>query len=854
MRISQLFSSLLIAGSFANFTFSQALEGIKQPVYHASETQHVNLIHTELEVAFDWENSALKGKEKLVFTPHYRPISELVLDAKSMAFETISMKGETLHYTYDGLVLKITLPGSFTRKDTLAINIVYTAFPEELEAEGSAAITEAKGLYFINPKKEQGGRMPQLWTQGETEASSAWFPTVDTPNQKHAQDIYITVEPNSMALSNGALIDIQKSEDAWVYHWKQELEHAPYLSMMAVGNFVEIKDSVRLASGRILPLSYYVEPEWQGEAKQIFGNTGEMIQHFSKLLGVEFPWDKYSQIIVRNFVSGAMENTSAVVFGDFVYRTEAEALDKNSDDIIAHELFHHWFGDLLTCESWSNLPLNESFANYSQYLWDEFKYGKEEAAYNAQQEAFGFYNSAAFAGHHNMIWFDYENKEDMFDGHSYNKGGRILHMLRTYLGDDLFFDAIKYYLEENSYQSVEIHNLRLAFEKVSGEDLNWFFNQWFLDDYVPNLIVNHEVKDSVLKVKIHQNQNLMKAPLYQLPLKFMVYTSKGNYTYNIRIEDEYEVFEFPLDGSLENFILDGDNSLLAEVSTDKPDAFFVNQYHQRENYLDRYEVLQAVKESSSEALKNIVLEALNDPFWAVRYEALTMVGKLNKDQRKKALNIIAELALKDAKPQVRQRALHLLRYKEKKSKLQALCVQLLKEDASWLVKGEALSVLGGLQPKLALEWAAKFEKEQANSILIALSDLYAEIGEKEQLNFFTSHLNTNTMNDGTYSAMLGAFTLYLKDEDISVLAENWKIYQQVAERGLGDAEKFVPLYLRSLVGLMEFRAQELQNEIDTLRKNNDVAIAAQKQKVLDAALSEIEAAKAYLSSSEERKH
>ncbi|MDX1447293.1 M1 family aminopeptidase, partial [Lishizhenia sp.] len=568
---------------------------------------------------------------------------------------------------------------------------------------------------------------------------------------------------------------------------------------------------------------------------------------------VEFPWDKYSQIIVRNFVSGAMENTSAVVFGDFVYRTEAEALDKNSDDIIAHELFHHWFGDLLTCESWSNLPLNESFANYSQYLWDEFKYGKEEAAYNAQQEAFGFYNSAQFAGHHNMIWFDYENKEDMFDGHSYNKGGRILHMLRTYLGDELFFDAIQYYLEENSYQTVEIHNLRLAFEKVSGEDLNWFFNQWFFDDHVPNLIVNHEVKDSILKVKIHQNQNLMKAPLYQLPLKFMVYTSKGNYTYNIRIEDEYEVFEFPLDGSLENYILDSDNSLLAEVKTDKPDAFWVNQYRQRENYLDRYEVLQVVRESSSEALKNIVVEALNDPFWAVRYEALTMVGKLNKDQRKKALNLIAELALKDSKPQVKQRALHVLRYKEKKSKLQALCVQLLKEDASWMVKGEALSVLGGLQPKLALEWAAKFENEQANSILIAIADLYAEIGKEEQLKFFTSHLNTNTMNDGTYSAMLGAFTLYLKDEDIAVLADNWKIYKQVAERKLGDAEKFVPLYLRSLVGLMEFRAQELQNEIDTLRKNNDVAIAAQKQKVLNVVLVEIKAARAYLSSSHEVK-
>ncbi|MDX1447266.1 M1 family metallopeptidase, partial [Lishizhenia sp.] len=301
MHLAHIFSGLLFTSLISTVVFSQALEGIKQPVYHASETQYVDLIHTDLEVDFDWENSALKGKEEILFTPYYRSINELKLDAKSMTFSEVSIAGKSLEYSYDGMELIIHLPKSYSKNDTIALNIVYTAFPEELKAEGSAAITEAKGLYFINNKKVPEGRMPQVWTQGETEASSAWFPTVDTPNQKHAQDIYICVDPNMMALSNGALVGVEKTEDTWIYHWKQELQHAPYLSMMAVGEFVEIKDSVRLASGRMLPLRYYVEPEWEHEAKQIFGNTGEMIQHFSKLLGVEFPWDKYSQIIVRNF-------------------------------------------------------------------------------------------------------------------------------------------------------------------------------------------------------------------------------------------------------------------------------------------------------------------------------------------------------------------------------------------------------------------------------------------------------------------------------------------------------------------------------------------------------------------------
>lgn len=649
------FYSLLVLLLFvASPAISQEKKGAKQAVYHASETKLVDLIHTALDVRFDWENSALIGEAKLSFSPHYRPINEVVLDAKSMQFAQVALEGETLAYTYDGMELTIALPRSFYKEDTLTLSIIYKALPEELEVEGSSAITEAKGLYFINPSQSPKGRMPQVWTQGETEASSAWFPTIDSPNQKHTQDIYIHVAPQMMALSNGDLKSVEKKEDEWVYHWQQDLRHAPYLTMMAVGNFVEIKDSVQLKSGRVLPLNYYVEPAWEAYAKDIFGNTGEMIQHFSDLLGVEFPWDKYSQIIVRNFVSGAMENTTAVIFGDFVYRTDLEALDHNSDDIVAHELFHHWFGDLLTCESWSNLPLNESFANYSQYLWDEYKYGKEVADYNAQQETFGFYNSAQFSGHHNMIWFDYEDKEDMFDGHSYNKGGRILHMLRNYLGDDLFFDAIEHYLKENSYQTVEIHNLRLAFEAVSGEDLNWFFNQWFMDDLVPVLEVTHEVKDDVLTVNVHQGQDLKEAPLYKLPLKFVVYTSEGNFTYDITIVNEYERFEFPLKGKLENFILDGQQCLLAEVTTDKPDAYWVDQYHQRENYLDRYEVLQTIKESSSDDLKNIILEAINDPFWAIRKEALSLVNLLDKEGKKAALAKAEELLMKDVNAHVRK--------------------------------------------------------------------------------------------------------------------------------------------------------------------------------------------------------
>jgi aminopeptidase N len=194
-------------------------------------------------------------------------------------------------------------------------------------------------------------------------------------------------------------------------------------------------------------------------------------------------------VVVRDFVSGAMENTSASTFMEAVQSTQRELIDKSWDDIIAHELFHQWFGDLVTIESWANLPLNESFANYAQYLWDEYKYGKDEADYQAFREKQQYlYESTR--KQEPMIRFEYKKPDDMFDSHSYAKGGRILHMLRRLVGDEAFFESLKEYLHQNAFQNTEIHHLRLAFEKVTGKDLNWFFNQWFLLPGHPELVID----------------------------------------------------------------------------------------------------------------------------------------------------------------------------------------------------------------------------------------------------------------------------------------------------------------------------------------------------------------------------
>ena len=388
------------------------------------------------------------GKATITFKPYFYSVSTIELNAIGFQINNIAglgqLSGKDLKYNYDGKNLIIDLGKTYTSKDTLSIFIDYVAKPDEQMQGASDAIVSDKGLYFINKDGSQPGFPTQIWSQGETQANSKWFPTIDAPNERMTQEILLTVNKKYTTLSNGLLLSQKENEDGTrTDYWKQSLPAAPYLTMIAVGEYGIVKDRYKN-----IEVSYYLEPQYVKYAKQIFGDTPEMISYFSNLLGVEYPWEKYAQIAVRDYVSGAMENTTATVFGDYIQRTEKELLDATGVDIIAHELFHQWFGNLVTCESWSNLPLNESFANYSEYIWLSHKYGKDEGDEHLQKDLEIYLNESKMK-QANLIRFYYNDKEEMFDGHSYSKGGRVLHMLRNYVGDEAFFASLKLYLNTN---------------------------------------------------------------------------------------------------------------------------------------------------------------------------------------------------------------------------------------------------------------------------------------------------------------------------------------------------------------------------------------------------------------------
>jgi aminopeptidase N len=337
-----------------------------------------DLVHTKLDVKFDYDHAYLNGKVWITLKPHFYSTDSLTLDAKGMDIHKVGVATgasiKELKYKYDGWLLRICLDKKYKGGQAYTVFIDYTAKPNEVEVKGSAAINDAKGLYFINPKGEDKDKPTQIWTQGETEATSVWCPTIDKPNQKTTTEIYMTVPAKYVTLSNGKLVSQKKNSDATrTDYWKMDLPHAPYLFFMGVGDYAIIKDSWK---GK--EVSYYVEREYAPVARKIFGHTPEMIGFFSKITGVDYPWVKYAQITGQDYVSGAMENTTATLHSDAAQMDARELTDGNGwEPVIAHELFHQWFGDYVTTESWSNITLNESFANYSETLWDEYKYGKD---------------------------------------------------------------------------------------------------------------------------------------------------------------------------------------------------------------------------------------------------------------------------------------------------------------------------------------------------------------------------------------------------------------------------------------------------------------------------------------------
>jgi aminopeptidase N len=742
------------------------------------------LVHTKLDVRFDYDKAYMYGKEWLTLQPHFYPTDSVLLDAKGMEIKEVAiMKGTTktaLKYTYDGMQINIKLDKTYMGSEKYTLYFDYVSKPNDLKNKGSEAITDAKGLYFINPKGEEKDKPTQIWTQGETEANSAWMVTIDKPNQKTTQELSMTVPNKYVTLSNGLLVSKKVNADGTrTDNWKMDLPHAPYLFFMGVGDFAIVKDVPYKGK----EVSYYVEKSQEQYAKKVFGNTPEMIKFFSEKLGVDYPWQKYNQIVGRDYVSGAMENTTATLHQESAYQNNRQLVDGNAwEETIAHELFHQWFGDLVTAESWSHLTVNESFANYSEYLWNEYKYGPDAAYEHNVEDMQGYIASGGEKK--DLVRFHYADKEDMFDGVSYNKGGRILNMLRNYVGDDAFFKSLNNYLTTNKFKAGEAGQLRLAFEETTGKDMNWFWNQWYYGSGHPKLKIDYLYDDAAGKASVIIEQTQKSGKIFKIPLAIDVYTGTDKKRYNMVVENKIDTLYFNYTTKPTLINVDADKLLLCEKTDNKTEENFIAQFKNAKNYVDRKEAIDFFAKKSSPELA----KGLSDKYGGLKILTMQKLGTSPYKADKIVLEQIEELA-KNNNKNVKAAAIN---YLVKNGNTKYLSIyQASVNDSSYKVAGAALKGLVAIDSSSAYTLAKKFSSDAKGALGTVVNDILISKGTEADFDFISTRYNDAPLSQEKVE-MTGSYASFLaKLNDISKI-----------KSGIDNIMKFrnlVPEQFRSFV-------------------------------------------------------
>ena len=773
---------ILLSACLAIWTvtvYGQAIENDNESSwmteYRAFATKQNDLIHTKLVASFNYAKSQLNGEVWLQLHPHFYTTHTLQLDAKGMDILEVALdvngQHKKLTYQYDSLLLKINLDKNYTAKENYTIYIKYIAKPSEYKAKGSTAITDAKGLYFINPLGDDANKPTQIWTQGETEGTSVWIPIIDKPNQKCTQEFQLTVPSKYVSLSNGLLVkQIDNKNGTRLDIWKMDQPHSPYLFFIGIGDYAVIKDYYFTADKqsptgkRKLEVSYYIEKAYEQQARKIYGKTPTMISFYEQILGIPYPWAKYAQISGRDYVSGAMENTTCTLHGDAVQQNARELVDGNNwESTIAHELFHQWFGDLVTAESWSNLTVNESFADYSQTLWLEHSKGKDAGQYENFTGLRSYLGSPADA-EKNLVRFFYKDREDMFDLVSYQKGGRILNMLRHYVGDEAFFAALHKYLTDNQYSNGSAIKLKLAFEAITGKDLNWFFNQWYFSNGHPYVRITQQYVADKKQVLVILQQTQTQNKVFELPVGIDVYVNNKKAHYDVWNTNRIDSFYFPAVAAPDLVNVDNDKIMLWAKEDIKPLSQFEYQFHHATNFMDRFEALnEATENIIKPAAQSVLKAALKDSFYVIRLKAIAAYNPAAMTTEIESM--IAEMAAKDPNTQVRQDAIDAIGALSKASYRDQFYNW--TKDSSYLVAGAALEALEKVDSASAIVIATKESKNIIKKRLnSAVTSILSKYGDENVFEFVaTKYEGLNIQSEEKFYMTMPFAELLIKTSD-----------------------------------------------------------------------------------------
>lgn len=644
--------------------------------------------HIFLDLALDLPNKSFQGTCTITLAPIRSGINQLVLDAVNLNIESVQVDETPQPFDYDGEQLHIQMQTPTQAGRDIKIAIAYGVEKPQ------------RGLYFISPDQHYPNKPTQVWTQGEDEDSRFWFPCFDYPGQLATSEIRVTVPKPFIAISNGELIATEEDGDHKIYHWLQQQVHPTYLMTLAVGDFAEIRDEW---NGK--PVTYYVEKGYEDEARRSMGKTPQMIEFFSEKFGYPYPYPKYAQVCVDDFIFGGMENTSTTLLTDRCLLDERAALDnQRTESLVAHELAHQWFGDLVVIKHWSHAWIKEGLASYSEVFWTEHEYGADDAAYYLLGEARSYLAEDSSRYRRPIVTHVYREAIELYDRHIYEKGACVYHMIRTELGDELFWKAIQTFVQDNAHNTVETVDLLRAIEKATGRNLLFLFDQYVFRGGHPDYKVAYSwdgdsqlAKVTVTQTQAKEGKNGSNNELFDLkiPIAFG-YTQQDTNPpelkpFTVRVHEREQSFYFPLEKKPQFISFDCGNNYLKTVSLEYPIPELKAQLQSEPDPISRIYAAQALaKKGGLEAVKALSDALKSDSFWGVRVEVAKQLAKVKLDQSSDAL--IAGLNDEDAR--VRRSVVEALSKIKTTQSYDALKQLLEKGDASYYVEASAASALG----------------------------------------------------------------------------------------------------------------------------------------------------------------
>lgn len=648
--------------------------------------------HIFLDLSLDIPNQQYHGTCSIRLNPIRNNIQQLTLDAVNLNIQSVRVGRTKQAFDYDGEQLQIHLKQPTQLGKSITLAIAYSADHPQ------------RGIYFIAPSKDYPDKPVQVWTQGEDEDSRFWFPCFDYPGQLATSEIRVRVPKQYLAISNGELVETTQAGEDKIYHWAQQQVHPTYLMTLAVGDFAELQDQ-----WQEIPISYYVEKSRQADAQRSLGKTPQMIAFLSQKYGVDYPYPKYAQVCVDDFIFGGMENTSTTLLTDRCLLDERAALDNRStESLVVHELAHQWFGDLVVIKHWSHAWLKEGMASYAEVIWTEQEYGAEEAAYYRLNEARSYFAEDRERYRRPVVTHVYREAIELYDRHIYEKGSCVYHMLRAELGEELFWQAIQTFVRDNTHQTVETIDLLRAIEKTTGRNLTFLFDQYVYRGGYPEFKLAYTwdadsqmAKLTVTQTQIKDSKNTSQE-LFDLKLRVgFGYTQQTKdkpsfshqQTFPLHVHEQEQSFYFSLPEKPQFISFDPGNHFLKAVTLEYPLPELTAQLQFDPDPLSRIAAAEAMATKGGlEALKALATALRSDPFWGVRAEVATQLAEIKLDQTFEALL----LGLDDQEARVRRAAVEAIASLKTTEAYKAIKPLIDKGDPSYYVEATAARAIGSL--------------------------------------------------------------------------------------------------------------------------------------------------------------